>query len=198
MSPSKRPVVILLVGGNGAGKSTFYHTYLAPRKIPFLNADVLAREMWPDAPEAHSYEAMRLVERSRHLALAQQRSFCFETVFSHPSKLDFIHEAKRAGYAVELYAIHVTTASLNRFRVKQRVAEGGHNVPDDKIVPRIERSLAQLIQALPMVDQALLLDNSLVGDPFRVQARFQQGRLISSVEPLEPWALSVIEAMDAH
>lgn len=198
MSSSSRPVVILLVGGNGAGKSTFYKTYLAPRKIPFLNADVLAREMWPEAPEAHSYEAMRLVERSRHLALAQQRSFCFETVFSHPSKLDFIQEAKRAGYAVELYAIHLTSTPLNRLRVEQRILEGGHSVPEDKIGPRIERSLGQLIQAIPVVDQALLLDNSRVEDPFRVQARFQEGRLISSVGDLEPWALSVIEAMNAH
>lgn len=198
MTNPKRPVVILLVGGNGAGKSTFYKTYLAPRKIPFLNADVLAREMWPDAPEAHSYEAMRLVERSRHLALAQQRSFCFETVFSHSSKLDFIHEAKRAGYAVELYAIHLTSTPLNRLRVGQRVTEGGHSVPEEKIVPRIERSLEQLIQAIPVVDRALLLDNSRVDDPFRVQARFRQGRLCSTAENPEPWAKTIIDRVESE
>ncbi|WP_347329927.1 zeta toxin family protein [Marinimicrobium locisalis] len=198
MTHAKRPVVILLVGGNGAGKSTFYNTYLAPRKIPFLNADVLAREMWPDAPEAHSYEAMRLVERSRHLALAQQRSFCFETVFSHPSKLDFIHEAKCAGYAVELYAIHLTAIPLNRLRVEQRVGEGGHAVPEAKIGPRVERSLGQLIQALPVADQALLLDNSRVHDPFRIQARFHQGRLLYAAEALEPWAKTVIDAFQSE
>lgn len=190
-----RPTVILLVGGNGAGKSTFYQTYLAPRRIPFLNADVLAREMWPDDPEVHSYEAMRLVERSRHLALAQKRSFCFETVFSHPSKLDFIREAKRAGYTVEVYAIHLASAELNRLRVEQRILAGGHSVPAAKIAPRIERSIEQLIRAIPIVDQTVLVDNSRVNEPFRVQARFQGGVLISSEIALEPWVASVIEAV---
>jgi len=193
-----RPTVILLVGGNGAGKSTFYQTYLAPRRIPFLNADVLARELWPDDPEVHSYEAMRLVERSRHLALAQKRSFCFETVFSHPSKLDFIREAKRAGYTVEIYAIHLASVELNRLRIEQRARAGGHSVPADKIAPRIERSIAQLIQAIPIVDQTVLVDNSRVNDPFRVQARFREGVLFRSEVALEPWVASVIEAVSEN
>lgn len=52
----------LLVGGNGSGKSTFYRLYLQPRHLPFVNADVIARELFPDAPEAHSYEAARLAD----------------------------------------------------------------------------------------------------------------------------------------
>ena len=47
----------MLVGGNGAGKSTFYQQALQPLGIPFINADVIAKELFPDAPEAHSYEA---------------------------------------------------------------------------------------------------------------------------------------------
>lgn len=190
-----RPTVILLVGGNGAGKSTFYQTYLAHRQIPFLNADVLARELWPDDPEVHSYEAMRLVERSRHLALAQKRSFCFETVFSHPSKLDFIREAKCAGYAVEIYAIHLVSPELNRMRIEQRVHEGGHSVPAEKIAPRIERSLQQLVNVIPIVDQTLLIDNSYADNPFRVQARFRSDVLIDSHMASESWVKSVIETV---
>lgn len=56
----------LLVGGNGAGKSTFYRLYLEPLGLPFVNADILARIVYPEAPEAHSYEAAKLAERQSH------------------------------------------------------------------------------------------------------------------------------------
>ena len=55
----------MLVGGNGAGKSTYYRLFLEPTGIPFVNADVLARLVFPDAPEAHSYEAALLAEQQR-------------------------------------------------------------------------------------------------------------------------------------
>ncbi|MEA3643971.1 MAG: AAA family ATPase [Lamprobacter sp.] len=54
----------LLVGGNGAGKSTFYRLYLEPLGLPFVNADILARIVYPDAPEAHSYDAAKLASYS--------------------------------------------------------------------------------------------------------------------------------------
>ncbi|MDT8405901.1 MAG: hypothetical protein RQ715_01490 [Methylococcales bacterium] len=50
----------LLAGGNGAGESTFYHTQLARRGIPFVNTDILAKQLYPLAPEAHSYDAAML------------------------------------------------------------------------------------------------------------------------------------------
>jgi predicted ABC-type ATPase len=49
----------LLAGGNGVGKSTFYRTQLETRGIPFINADILARQLFPETPEQHSYEAAK-------------------------------------------------------------------------------------------------------------------------------------------
>ena len=88
----------LLVGGNGAGKSTFYHLALEPLGLPFVNADRLARLVYPEAPEAHSYAAAQLAEQQRNSLLLSGASFCFETVYSHPSKIDFAARAKALGY----------------------------------------------------------------------------------------------------
>ena len=70
----------LLVGGNGAGKSTFYRLVLEPLGLPFVNADRLAKLVYPAAAEEHSYEAALLAEQQRNTLLASGASFCFETV----------------------------------------------------------------------------------------------------------------------
>jgi predicted ABC-type ATPase len=90
----------MLVGGNGAGKSTFYRLALEPLGLPFVNANLLARIVFPEDPEAHSYEAAQLAERQRLDLLQEGVSFCFETVYSHPSKIDFIAQAKALGYQI--------------------------------------------------------------------------------------------------
>ena len=88
----------LLAGGNGAGKSTFYRTALQPRGMALVNADNIARDMAPDSTEEASYAAAQLAEHLRYDLLNKGVSFCFETVFSHPSKIDFIAQAKALGY----------------------------------------------------------------------------------------------------
>jgi predicted ABC-type ATPase len=97
-----QPELWLLVGGNGAGKTTFYERFLARRKIPLVNADNIARSLWPDTPEKHSYEAALIAENERHRLLEDRQSFCFETVFSHSSKVDFVGAAKAAGFRIRL------------------------------------------------------------------------------------------------
>jgi predicted ABC-type ATPase len=66
----------MLVGGNGSGKSTFYRLALEPLGLPFVNADLLARIVFRDAPEMHSYEAAQLSERQRFHLLQEGVSFC--------------------------------------------------------------------------------------------------------------------------
>ncbi|MFN3582101.1 MAG: AAA family ATPase, partial [Pseudomonas sp.] len=75
----------VLTGGNGAGKSTFFRLCLEPRGMAFINADQIARDIDPEHPEQASYEAARLAALLRDGLLREGRSFCYETVFSHPS-----------------------------------------------------------------------------------------------------------------
>ena len=102
-----------------------------------LSADQIASRLEPRNPDAASLDARHWVEKKRSQLLIEGQSFCYETVFSHSSKIDFVAEAKAFGYEVMLTYIHLETSELNQARVKQRVSEGGHDVPAEKIVSRI-------------------------------------------------------------
>ena len=183
----------LLAGGNGAGKSTFYHTRLAPLGFPLVNADLIARELFPEAPELHSYEAMQIVEEIRENLLIEGRSFCFETVFSHPSKVDFVGKAKALGYEVILVMIHLGSTSLNKARVVQRVEEGGHDVPDEKIETRIPRLLRLIKSVIPLCDHVTLLDNSRADNPFIQVLTIRNRQVETILEPLPDWARQLVD-----
>ncbi len=178
----------VIAGGNGAGKSTFYRTQLKPLGLPFINADILAKQLYPDEPEQHSYEAARIAATMRGKLLQEGRSFCFETVFSHPSKIDFIAQARSMGYEVILVFIHLDNISLNQARVSQRVSEGGHSVPEDKIISRIPKVLQNIKQALALCNQCYLLDNSRLDNPFKQVAEVRNGKVIIKVPALPEWA----------
>ncbi|MFD2112887.1 zeta toxin family protein [Thiorhodococcus fuscus] len=179
----------LLTGGNGAGKSTFYRLHLAPLGLPFINADLIARDLYPDAPEARSYDAAWVATELRQRLLKEGRSFCFETVFSHPSKIDFIAQAKTLGYRIVLVFIHLETIALNQARVAQRISEGGHSVPADKVSARIPRLLDHVKTALPLCDHVRILDNSSADDPFRQIAVIRAGQAeILTDSALPDWA----------
>jgi len=184
----------VLVGANGAGKSTFYKTsLLAERGIKFVNADLIARSIDPENPEIVSYEAAHVVERIRNEFLGKGISFCFETVFSHPSKIDFIAKAKAYGYQIILIYIHLSSLELNEARVSQRVMEGGHNVPPEKIRSRFPRTMKNVGIALHLVDEARLLDNSFYDRPFEEIAFVKKGRCIWVVDPLPPWTAQLLK-----
>lgn len=178
----------LLAGGNGAGKSTFYRLQLAPLELPFINADVIAREVFPNNPEAHSYQAAQIAQEMRNELIIEGRSFCFETVFSHPSKIDFVAKAKSLGYEIILVFIHLETFELNKARIAQRIEEGGHFVPDEKVESRIPRTLQHIRTVLPLCDHVRLLDNSLASDPFRPISTYQNNYWEHQQTHLPSWA----------
>jgi len=189
---TERKQLWILAGGNGVGKSTFYRTQLDPLGFPFINADILAKELYPQTPEEHSYDAAKLATEMRFQLLHEGRSFCFETVFSHPSKIDFVAQAKVLGYEIILVFIHLDSVSLNQARIAQRISEGGHNVPDEKIASRIPRLLQNIKKTLPLCDQVRILNNSRIDSPFQQVAVIRNGQLRQKIS-LPDWAKDLLE-----
>lgn len=172
------PLLHLLAGSNGAGKSTYARDVLIPATgLPFINADEIALERWPDAQAEHAYEAARIAETRRRERIAHQRSFITETVFSHPSKVKLVSDAVDVGYLVHLH-IFIVPVELSVQRVTERVRRGGHAVPEEKIRARYERVWTHLATAIDIADVVDVFDNGSARIPFRPCARFTHGTLI--------------------
>jgi predicted ABC-type ATPase len=186
----RRPIVIAIAGPNGAGKTTFYRAHLADLELPYVNADDLAREL-----EADPYEAARLAAAYRTTLLANKESFVFETVFSDPvgDKVAFLRDAATQGYTVVLFFVGIASVALSEARVIHRVANGGHDVPTEKLEARFPRTLENLRRAVREVPHVLLLDNSDEDRPFRAVATFDHGQLVDAREPVPDWARAVVK-----
>lgn len=174
------PLLHLLAGPNGAGKSTYVRDLLMPATgLPFINADEIAEERWPDEQAAHAYEAARIAAAQRRDRIAHGASFISETVFSHPSKVQLVADAVDAGYLVRLHVILVPV-ELATQRVLERVSRGGHTVPEQKIRDRFERLWVHIGEAIGIADVTEVLDNSSARMPFRPCAQFEHGVLIGT------------------
>ncbi len=182
----------VLAGGDGTGKTTFYYEFLAPKGIKLVNADVIAKAINSENPENVRYEAADLAGQIREGLLHKGVSFCFETVFSHVAKIDFVAKAKTMGYEIILVYIHLDTLELNEARVYQRVTGGGHNVPVDKIQSRIPRTMKNIATVLPLANEARLLNNSSRDNAFQLVAIVKRGRRKWAVDPLPKWAQDIL------
>lgn len=110
--------------------------------------------------QMNSYYASVLADFLRRRALESSKSFSFETVMSSPDKISLLREARSLGFRTYLYYVATEDPAINVQRVKNRVAEGGHDVPEDKIISRYYRSLNLLREAIRQADRAFLFDTS--------------------------------------
>lgn len=180
------PLLIMLAGPNGARKSTFYESHLEALGLPFLNANILAREAHMDA-----YTAADTIAAIRDQRIADRQGFVTETVFSDPfgEKVRVLCEAADRGFDVTLIYIGLKDAGLSRRRVKARVSAGGHDVPVKKLAARYARSLDNLERAIRQLPRVQIYDNSSFKTPHRLLGEFvNQKRVWMTDDPIPEWA----------
>lgn len=107
-----------------------------------------------------SYVAAAIAEFIRKRLMDMKWSFSFETAMSHPSKCELLQHGQQLGYRTYLYYVATADPLINISRVKVRVLQGGHNVPEDKIRDRYARSLSLLLDAMKNSHRAYIFDNS--------------------------------------
>lgn len=171
----KRPIIIALAGSNGAGKSTFYESYLADGGLRFINADVLSASLG-----LSPYEAADLAASIRRQLVVQQESFIFETVLSDPlgEKVDQLASHAAHGYTVVLIFIRINSAEESIKRVAMRASQGGHDVPDEKLRARFERTLANLQRAIKQLPHVIVFSNEDLSNPYQLVAYYENGQTI--------------------
>lgn len=162
-SSNRKPQVFVVGGPNGAGKSTiankFVGKYLALAE--FVNADVIARGLAGFDPDSAAIEAGRIMlTRVRELAAAR-RDFSFETTLASRSFSPWLAKLVQSGYEFNLAYSWLRSPELAISRVKRRVREGGHFVPDETVTRRYGRSVWNLFNLyMPIATQWQVYDNS--------------------------------------
>jgi predicted ABC-type ATPase len=179
-----RPVIVAIAGPNGAGKSTFYDAFLSQAGLRFINADDIARALAIDA-----YDAAELAKALRQSLVELGESFAFETVLSDPvgEKVEFLRAAADRGYTVVLCFIGLDGPRTSSERVAMRVAQGGHDVPEDKVMARYPRILANLRRAIEALPHVSIYDNTDLRTPFRKVVEYEAGARVREVTPLPKW-----------
>jgi predicted ABC-type ATPase len=196
----------MIAGPNGAGKSTLTRL-LRERGVEFgdyINPDEIAAEL-EGSYNARVARAQLIADQRRDACIDGKRSFSFETVMSHPSKVDILTRAKTAGFQDQLVFVGTADPRMNVTRVALRVAQGGHDVPEDRIIARWHRTMKLLHEAILAADEALIFDNSVgaAGTPrliFRSTSQ-SDGKLLQQqlLAPVPAWVQHyVLDLLEVH
>ena len=188
-----RPVLIIIAGPNGSGKTTItsqilHHEWL--ENSVYINPDQVAQERFGDWNSAEAVrQAAEYCADWRERCLADKQSMIFETVFSADDKLDFIRRAKQAGFFIRLFFVCTESPIINAARIAGRVMKGGHDVPIAKIISRYQKSIINCKIATTIADRVYLYDNSVDGHEARILFRFADGAIIKRyTDDIPLWA----------
>ena len=208
MVSSPRPArIYVLAGTNGAGKSSIAGAMFLAQGTEYFNPDLAAREIasqnpgisQADANSAAWQEGRRLLER----AIAEKLDFAFEITLGGRTITALVEKAVRQGIEVRIWYVGLTSVELHIARVKSRVRQGGHAIPEERIQERYVQSRLNLIRLLPHLTELLLYDNSEDADPVagktpepKLLLHLIRGRITASCElfHVPKWAKPIMAA----
>ena len=187
------PILTILAGPNGSGKSTLTSQLNFEGRANLLDPDAIARRMDPADPSRVALAAGRETIRRTREYLKNAQSFGIETTLSGGGYLETMKAARTKGFFIRLVYICVGNPEKNIQRVRQRLAQGGHDVPDEDVRRRYERSLSNLPEALTLANEAWLYDNS--GDAPRMVMESRDGIIVWYADDEPAWAAQVRKVM---
>jgi len=156
------PNCYIFAGPNGVGKTTFAKEFLPEEEvIQFVNADLIAAGISPFAPDTADFAAGRIMLRRLDDLVSQNSDFAMETTLSGSWLAERIVRWRDVGYYVRLYFVCLESPDASILRIRQRVLEGGHYVPDATVRRRYQRSLNLFeTKYKHLVDHWMVYDNS--------------------------------------
>jgi predicted ABC-type ATPase len=172
--PESQPIIYLIAGCNGAGKTTFAKQFL-PHEVKclnFLNADLIAQGLSPLNTQAAAIKAGRLLLAEFRRFVSKSQTFALESTLSGKTYISLLKRAKQQGFQLYLHYLWLPNPAVAIARVHERVKKGGHDVPVADIRRRFGRSLKHFIH-----DYAPLSDRWAVWDsrPITPQLMVESG-----------------------
>lgn len=188
----KRPILIIIAGPNGSGKTSITHKILQHEWVEnciYINPDNIARDTFGDwNSEKAVLQAAQLSTEIRENCISESKSLIFETVLSAMDKVDFIKRAKEKDYFIRLFFVGTDSPTINASRIAQRVMEGGHDVPISKIISRYGKSIANCCLSSKIVDRTYIYDNSIDFEDPKLLFRIIDGVVTKDYKTINNWA----------
>jgi predicted ABC-type ATPase len=186
---STAPIVVVLGGCNGAGKTTIAQDVLLEglHVDEFLNADMIARGLSPFHPESVALSAGQLLLRRMDELIQARISFGVESTLAGRSLAGRLRAMVKLGYDVHLTFVYLESVELAVGRVRSRVAQGGHRVPEATIRRRYFEGMRNFFTIYrPLATTWQVYDNSPGRNPKLVA--IGKGPLVDKVPIPETWA----------
>ncbi len=190
LASRRKPQLVMFAGPNGSGKSTITPSFQAQLDFPsnYINPDEIALSLGGNIME-RAYEASAIAASHRDECIRNGESFAFETVMSHPSKLALLEKARYAGFDITLVFISTKDPRYNIARVRDRVAKGGHNVPEDKIIARYHRTHTYLPIAISLAHRTYIFDNTVTP---QLGAVLSEGEIVEQNQESPQWIANTL------
>ncbi len=194
---NKKPILIVIAGPNGSGKTSITSKILKHDWIEnciYINPDNIANDVFGDWNSRESIlQAAQYAENLREKCIEENTSLIFETVLSAENKIDFIFRAKKKGYFTRVFFVGTDNPKINASRIVQRVMEGGHDVPISKIISRYSKSIANCAIISKFVDRLYVYDNSVEYKNPKLLFRSMNGQIKKIYHSLHEWALPIFD-----
>ncbi|MEX8505265.1 AAA family ATPase [Leptothrix ochracea] len=173
MNAAAQPRLVVVGGPNGAGKTTFARLYAHSEGLPYLGADDIAFQLSPDDPAKVRVAAGRAFSLQLARALADGQSLVIESTLAGASLARSMAKARAAGYLITVVLVFLDSADLCLRRIAGRVAQGGHDVPEEDVRRRFGRVMPVFWrQYRPLAHQTLVVFNG--GESFSVVAEAER------------------------
>jgi predicted ABC-type ATPase len=191
----KNPLLIVIAGPNGSGKTSITKKILQHdwiEECEYINPDDIAKNIFGDWNNKEAVlKAAILSTKMREDFINAGKSLIFETVLSADDKVEFIKKAKTKGYFIRLFFVGTDSPTINAGRIAKRVMEGGHDVPISKIISRYSKSIANCCVCSTIVDRVYLYDNSVDFDEPKLLFRISDAKILKQYAHINHWAVSV-------
>ena len=197
----RKPVLIVIAGPNGSGKTSTTRLVIKhewAEQCVYINPDEIAQTMFGDWNNPSAVrKSVEYCEAWREQLLKEHKDFIFETVLSSDGKVDFLKRAKAEGYFIRMFFICTLNPTINAARIAKRVMEGGHDVPIQKIILRYEKAILNAQKVAQFADRVYVYDNSIDNENAHLLFRATDGHFAKKyVSTIPEWAETIFDSIN--